>query len=182
MRSAVLAIALVACGDHTILVGRAVAPAQQGTASLSTPCVRSGCNGELCDSIALDSACIAKPTDACYAAARCERQTNGRCAFTEDTTLTQCIAAKTPVSCEAGGAQCIPFVEQNCKEGTWLDLREHTCFDRIGEGCCLPTRTLSACEKIGGACLAKNGNACDDGVWRDESCDSVGTSCCGPKP
>lgn len=172
---------LAACADPTIVVGRQVPPAQ-GAQPLAAPCVRTGCNGQLCADVELDSTCDAQPTDACYANAACTRQADGRCAFTEDQKLKACLVAARPALCTEGGGKCIPFVEQNCKEGTWLDLKEHSCEDRIGEGCCLPTRTLTACESAGGKCIAPTIGACAEGEWRSESCGSTTLSCCGPKP
>jgi hypothetical protein len=55
-------------------------------------CFRGGCSGEICsDNPNVASACIFKPEFACYQNARCERQANGQCGWTQTPELTQCL-------------------------------------------------------------------------------------------
>jgi hypothetical protein len=60
------------------------------------PCVPGGCNGEICveegDSAA--TACWMRDEFACYGTARCERQRDGTCGYTETPELEVCIAMK----------------------------------------------------------------------------------------
>ncbi|WP_232287436.1 hypothetical protein [Anaeromyxobacter dehalogenans] len=67
---------------------QAHAPAPAGA------CRRTGCAGELCAAEDLVSPCIMKPEFACYVAARCERQADGACGWTEDAALRRCLSEK----------------------------------------------------------------------------------------
>ncbi len=57
-------------------------------------CLISGCGDELCGEQSAGpqvSICMVKPQDACYATARCERQSNGACGWTETAALLTCL-------------------------------------------------------------------------------------------
>ncbi len=55
-------------------------------------CIIGGCSGEICsDRSDLVSACLYSPEFACYKNARCERQKNGECGWTETKQLAQCL-------------------------------------------------------------------------------------------
>jgi hypothetical protein len=57
------------------------------------PCFRGGCSGQLCtDTPGLASTCEYRAEYACFASARCERQSNGTCGFTPTPALTACLA------------------------------------------------------------------------------------------
>lgn len=75
----------------------ATAPAPPAQAHAPAPagaCRRTGCAGELCAAEDLVSPCIMKPEFACYVAARCERQADGACGWTDDAALRRCLAEK----------------------------------------------------------------------------------------
>lgn len=59
-------------------------------------CIRAGCGNELCvdatHSDGIVSFCIYRPEYACYKNARCERQTNGTCGWTQSEELQACLA------------------------------------------------------------------------------------------
>lgn len=60
-------------------------------------CVVGGCSSQLCvDASRGDvvSTCEYSEVYACYQSARCEKQANGQCGWTEDVSLKQCIASK----------------------------------------------------------------------------------------
>lgn len=54
-------------------------------------CIRTGCSGQLCADSPQPSTCEWTAEYACYAAAACERQSDGSCGFTPSATLTMCI-------------------------------------------------------------------------------------------
>ncbi|HEY4055222.1 MAG TPA: DUF6748 domain-containing protein [Kofleriaceae bacterium] len=57
-------------------------------------CVVSGCSGEICADEGMVSSCIYKPQYACYhqpSIATCERQTNGKCGWTQSDELLACL-------------------------------------------------------------------------------------------
>ena len=65
-------------------------------------CIVGGCSRELCGDAEdgpLVSDCVSRPEYACYANARCERQTDNVCDFTRTLELTQCLEEKR----ETGG-------------------------------------------------------------------------------
>jgi predicted secreted protein len=56
-------------------------------------CFRGGCSGQLCsDQEGAISTCEFRPEYACYQAAECERQADGKCGFTKTAELTSCLA------------------------------------------------------------------------------------------
>jgi hypothetical protein len=58
-------------------------------------CVRGGCSGQLCVEAGGDegiSTCEWKDEYQCYQKAKCVRQLNGKCGFTQDTELQQCLS------------------------------------------------------------------------------------------
>lgn len=76
-------------------VQAAPAPSRQApSAAPAGACRRTGCAGELCAAEERASPCIMKPEFACYVAARCERQADGACGWTQDASLQRCLAEK----------------------------------------------------------------------------------------
>lgn len=55
-------------------------------------CRRAGCNSEVCSDGDVISTCEFKEEYACYAKARCERQTDGQCGWTETSEFMACIS------------------------------------------------------------------------------------------
>jgi hypothetical protein len=66
----------------------------------STPgtggCMKTGCGGTVCAEREVVTTCEFRPEHACYRNALCERQPNGRCAFTQTPALTSCLANPPP--------------------------------------------------------------------------------------
>jgi len=62
-------------------------------------CVVGGCSRELCTESGEEgiSTCEYRPEYACYAEARCERQTNGSCGWTPTTELVACLSEKAEI-------------------------------------------------------------------------------------
>jgi len=57
-------------------------------------CKVGGCNSEICQDSAEEDAvsiCIYHPNFDCYKKARCEKQSDGRCAWTQSESLVQCL-------------------------------------------------------------------------------------------
>jgi len=59
----------------------------------SGACRTTGCSGEICSDKDVVSACIFRPEFICYKSARCERQVNGSCGWTETSALKLCLNA-----------------------------------------------------------------------------------------
>lgn len=57
-------------------------------------CVRTGCSGSVCAAAPSDvmTICDMRPEYECYASAKCERQANGACGFTQTPALSSCVA------------------------------------------------------------------------------------------
>ncbi len=82
-----------------VLPGESTNPAApsgsvQGEPYVGEGCVISGCSRQVCGDVADMNGgvttCEWKEEYACYASARCERQGNGQCGWTETAELTQC--------------------------------------------------------------------------------------------
>lgn len=59
-------------------------------------CVVSGCSGEICsDRVDMSFVCLWKPEYQCYKTAKCERQGNGWCGWTQTNELTQCLSSSS---------------------------------------------------------------------------------------
>lgn len=105
----VLAAALAACSSN------APAPAEPATPPPANPpagdpsttpttppepqpgseCVRTGCSGTVCTEAGKEvmTTCEMRPEYECYGAAKCEKQANGACGFTQTPELTACVTA-----------------------------------------------------------------------------------------
>lgn len=62
--------------------------------SVSGLCHRTGCSGQICADEDVITTCEYRPEYACYKNARCERQENGRCGWTETVELRSCLGGK----------------------------------------------------------------------------------------
>jgi hypothetical protein len=95
LRALAIATLLAACGGKsnpaptTDNTGSAPAPTTGGGA-----CVKGGCSGTVCEEAGNDTVttCEFKPEYACYQSATCERQSDGKCGWTQSDALTQCLA------------------------------------------------------------------------------------------
>jgi hypothetical protein len=65
------------------------------TATAGEGCYIGGCSQEICsDEPDAVSTCEYRAEYSCYKSARCEKQSNGQCGWTETSALTQCISLK----------------------------------------------------------------------------------------
>jgi Cys-rich repeat protein len=64
--------------------------------AVPTPCVVSGCNGEICGPTPMYSTCEARPGYGCFWNATCEPQADGQCGWTQTEDLTLCLANGQP--------------------------------------------------------------------------------------
>ncbi len=55
------------------------------------PCIKTGCGNQVCAEEEMITTCEWRPEHECYRRARCERQTNGQCGFTQTRELTACL-------------------------------------------------------------------------------------------
>lgn len=58
-------------------------------------CRKTGCSGQICADSDIITTCEFRSEYACFQNARCERQQNGECGFTQTSELTSCIAQAT---------------------------------------------------------------------------------------
>jgi hypothetical protein len=65
---------------------------EAGTVSQAA-CRPTGCSGQICSDQSVVSTCEYSPVYACYKTAKCERQANGSCGWTDTAGLRQCIAS-----------------------------------------------------------------------------------------
>ena len=101
-----LSLGLAACGGSsktdTTAPPPPMAPTDPGGAAGGTKpadCIKTGCSGTICAEHGQDmmSTCEVKPEHGCYQSARCERQGNGKCGWTQSAELTACIANPPPM-------------------------------------------------------------------------------------
>jgi hypothetical protein len=83
-----------------------VAPVESATSTQPTAeCVTAGCSGQLCvaaaDASTIVTTCEFKAEYACYANATCEKQSDGKCGWTQTTELKSCLA--NPPAIQSGG-------------------------------------------------------------------------------
>lgn len=55
------------------------------------PCFKTGCSGQVCADEEVMTTCEYKPEYDCYKRAKCERQANGQCGFTDTPELRRCL-------------------------------------------------------------------------------------------
>jgi hypothetical protein len=55
------------------------------------PCFKTGCSRQVCSDEEVVTTCEFRPEYECYKAARCERQANGKCGFTDTPELRRCL-------------------------------------------------------------------------------------------
>ena len=66
----------------------------KGTLTNSSGCRPSGCSGQICADEDVITTCEYKESFACYKKAKCERHTDGKCAWTLTQELLQCLGGK----------------------------------------------------------------------------------------
>jgi len=94
---------IMVAGEHDRIVGPA-GRAQTLTATqfylrgsapvANKPCRKTGCSSQVCADEDVMTTCEWRPQYECYRRARCERQTNGECGFTQTRELTTCLARR----------------------------------------------------------------------------------------
>ncbi len=62
-------------------------------ASSAPECRKTGCSGDVCADRDVFTTCEVRPDSVCYDTARCERQPDGDCGWTETPALTACLAS-----------------------------------------------------------------------------------------
>ncbi len=61
----------------------------------SSPCIVSGCSGQICADTSVITTCEWRPQYACYAKATCERDSSGACGWRKTPELSACLASGT---------------------------------------------------------------------------------------
>ena len=99
---------VLVAGDHTRVTGPAgrsqmlkatqfyLRSKPEGTSSGKNnnpvkPCYRTGCSGQVCADEDVVTTCEYRPEYECYKTAKCERQANGKCGFTDTPELRRCL-------------------------------------------------------------------------------------------
>jgi len=102
-RALAIAILLAACGGKS-------KPTTDGTGTGSAPppagaCVVGGCSGTICSEPGNDviTTCEYKAEYACYKAAACAKQADGKCGWTQSAELTACLANPPPMAAPPPG-------------------------------------------------------------------------------
>jgi eight-cysteine-cluster-containing protein len=62
-----------------------------GNNNATKPCIRTGCSGQVCADEEVVTTCEYRTEYECYKKAKCERQTNGECGFTDTPELRRCL-------------------------------------------------------------------------------------------
>ncbi|HEU4434925.1 MAG TPA: DUF6748 domain-containing protein [Pyrinomonadaceae bacterium] len=62
-----------------------------GNNNANKPCFKTGCSGQVCADEEVMTTCEYRAEYACYKTAKCERQANGKCGFTETPELRRCL-------------------------------------------------------------------------------------------
>lgn len=91
---------VVACGGKSSPKSEPGPPANGETpASTSGECVKGGCSGTVCSAPDKQemTTCEFRAEYACYADAKCERQADGACGWTQSAELTACLASPPPM-------------------------------------------------------------------------------------
>lgn len=65
--------------------------ASRASGTTTAACRPTGCSGQICSDQDVVSTCEYQPKYACYANARCERQADGKCGWTETPSLRACL-------------------------------------------------------------------------------------------
>ena len=86
---------LAAAGMSVALAGCIFDGAPQ--ARTGSTCVISGCSAEVCSDQPEITPCIWRDAYACFRAARCERQSDGACDWTQTSELEACLASHDPL-------------------------------------------------------------------------------------
>ncbi|MBC8133481.1 MAG: hypothetical protein H7X95_10920 [Deltaproteobacteria bacterium] len=84
------------CNTCLCAAGGPVACTEKACQPVSGACRRTGCSGQLCSDDDVASTCEFRPEYACYQTALCERQLDGKCAFTSSDALNACLARGGP--------------------------------------------------------------------------------------
>ena len=97
------------CNTCSCTAGGQVACTEKACLPPPGACRKTGCSGQLCSDQDVASTCEYRNEYACYQTAVCEKQSDGKCAFTPSTALTECLANGGPsdagVAKDAGGSK-----------------------------------------------------------------------------
>lgn len=135
-------------------------------------CIRSGCSGQICADEDMMSTCEWREEYRCYETARCKRQSDGQCGWTETKELTSClegdddaascaaVLCPTNTRCEKG--ECIPLSRTDCEQagGDWI---QYYSSDPNAGTCAMPTtdggKQCTDGVQCQGDCIAKSESA-----------------------
>jgi hypothetical protein len=72
---------------------------QQSSKQDGGACIKTGCSGTVCTEPGKEviTNCLYKPEYGCYKTARCERQADGACGWTQTAELTACLSNPPPM-------------------------------------------------------------------------------------
>lgn len=76
---------------HFYLRAKASTPNPGPSTQNPKPCFKTGCSGQVCADEEVITTCEYKPEYECYKRAKCERQANGQCGFTDTPELRRCL-------------------------------------------------------------------------------------------
>lgn len=66
-------------------------PGGTSSGNKNKPCFKTGCSGQVCSDEEVVTTCEFRPEYECYKTAKCERQANGECGFTDTPELRRCL-------------------------------------------------------------------------------------------
>lgn len=82
--------------DYPTPVSTSTTPTPVVTPTTPAKCYVGGCSGQICsDKEGVASTCEYREEYACYKDAKCERQNNGQCGWTNTAALTSCLSVST---------------------------------------------------------------------------------------
>lgn len=78
--------------DQIVPTDPVIVPSEEITITPEQPrCVKTGCSGQICSDREMASTCEFEPSYRCYVTARCERQADGACGWTQTPELQSCL-------------------------------------------------------------------------------------------
>jgi hypothetical protein len=78
-------------GTAEALIASQIYLRASGQTAATKPCMKTGCSGQVCSDQEVVTTCEYRTEYECYKKARCERQTNGDCGWTQTKELTSCL-------------------------------------------------------------------------------------------
>jgi hypothetical protein len=78
-------------GTADTLIASQIYLRASGQTASTKPCMKTGCSGQVCSDEEVITTCEYRSEYECYKKARCERQANGECGFTQTPELKSCL-------------------------------------------------------------------------------------------